>query len=91
MSKHDFIEFYHYPTFEEELQDFIDDHTSSDYTAQRTIKETENLLQTHFCKFEQFSPKSFNLAQNTGALKIYFLKKLVILAFLKKNILKLIY
>lgn len=57
MSRHNHIDFYHYPSFENELQHFIDKHTSSDYLAHRTIAETENLLEVHFCQYDQFSKK----------------------------------
>lgn len=78
MSRFDFITYFHYSSFEQELQEFINKHTDSDYTAIRAIKETENLLSVHFCRTEQFTPKNMGLAPNTGAYKIYFLKRLVI-------------
>jgi hypothetical protein len=78
MSRHNHIDFYHYPSFENELQHFIDKHTSSDYLAHRTIAETENLLEVHFCQYDQFSKKNFGLAPGVGPYKIYYLKGLVI-------------
>ncbi len=76
--KFDEVIYYHYPVFEQELQEFIDKHTSSDYTAERVLQETENLLTRHFCKELVFTNNNCGLAPNTGAYNIYFFKSLVI-------------
>ena len=65
--------FNHHPQFVEELELFITHHCNGTASSLETTSNIERLLDTHFFKFPQFTPKHFGLAQGFGAYTIYWL------------------